>query len=260
MYLETKKCDYCGEEIKADLRRCPFCGSLLNRKKHQAEKTLKIDTEITKLENTWRESTSNEGVDVAKTETEKERTGMDESEIIEDTNISESGTEGEGVEKAGTDETNFIVVGEPYENLGEPYANAEEPYGNLEEPYENTGEPCGNVGELYGNLREQYDKEAFYKYEKYKNFTGSEVKEREYETSPLSNGLKVFLTVISTVIPGFGQLIGIITAIVFMNSEDSSDRRSFGISLLIASSIMFVFSFLFIFVIILVASSLNLQS
>lgn len=57
---------------------------------------------------------------------------------------------------------------------------------------------------------------------------------------PLGNGLKVFLTVLAAIVPGIGQLVGVITAIVFMNSDGDSDRRSFGIALLVASLLMFV--------------------
>ena len=59
---------------------------------------------------------------------------------------------------------------------------------------------------------------------------------------PLSNGLKVFLTILFTVIPGIGQLAGIITAIVFMNADDDADRKSFGVALLVASIVLFVLS------------------
>ncbi|NSW90637.1 MAG: hypothetical protein HPY74_08180 [Firmicutes bacterium] len=76
-------------------------------------------------------------------------------------------------------------------------------------------------------------------------------------TNPLSNGLKVFLTIISTIIPGFGQLLGIITAIFFMNSEEDPDRRSFGLALLIASLLMFTFTCLFCFIVILIASKIS---
>ncbi len=75
--------------------------------------------------------------------------------------------------------------------------------------------------------------------------------------SPLSNGMKVFLTVICTIIPGIGQLAGIITAIVFMNSEDDSDRKSFGVALLVASLIMFVFACIGCFILVIAFSSSN---
>ena len=72
---------------------------------------------------------------------------------------------------------------------------------------------------------------------------------------PLSNGMKVFLTVICTIIPGLGQLVGIIAAIVFMNSDDDSDRRSFGVSLLVASLVMFVFACIGCFILVIAISS-----
>lgn len=57
----------------------------------------------------------------------------------------------------------------------------------------------------------------------------------------LSNGFKVFLTAFCTAIPGLGQLIGIIAAIMFMNS-DNEDKSSFGTALLTASLVVFFIS------------------
>lgn len=56
----------------------------------------------------------------------------------------------------------------------------------------------------------------------------------------LSNAAKVTLVVTST-IPGLGQLVGIIAAIIFMSNDRDSDRRSFGRALLAASLILFAF-------------------
>lgn len=70
----------------------------------------------------------------------------------------------------------------------------------------------------------------------------------------LSNGLKVFLTILFTVIPGIGQLAGIITAIVFMNADDDADRKSFGVALLVASIVMFLLACIGCFVLTLVFS------
>lgn len=61
-----------------------------------------------------------------------------------------------------------------------------------------------------------------------------------YTVDRLGNGMKVLLTIISVIIPGFGQLAGIITAVIFMNYECDSDRQSFGAALLTASLIFFV--------------------
>lgn len=71
---------------------------------------------------------------------------------------------------------------------------------------------------------------------------------REYRKPPLGNGMKVFLTILFTMIPGLGQLAGIITAIVFMNADDDADRKSFGVAILVASLIMFVISCLGCFI------------
>jgi len=57
----------------------------------------------------------------------------------------------------------------------------------------------------------------------------------------LSNGMKVFLSMIAT-IPLVGQLVGIIMGIVFMNSENDPDRRAFGKALLIGTLVIFFVS------------------
>ena len=86
----------------------------------------------------------------------------------------------------------------------------------------------------------------------YKGATGF----REYKRPPLGNGLKVFLTVIFTLIPGLGQLAGIITAIVFMNTDDDPDRKSFGVAILVASLVMFVLACIGCFIAV-IAFSMN---
>lgn len=77
-----------------------------------------------------------------------------------------------------------------------------------------------------------------------------------YGRPPLSNGMKVFLTVLFTLLPGIGQLAGIITAIVFMSSEGDGDRKSFGVALLISSVILFMMSCIGCFVFSIAAQSL----
>jgi|GEM_PF-711747 len=57
----------------------------------------------------------------------------------------------------------------------------------------------------------------------------------------ISNAMKVFITTICNIIPGIGQLVGVIIAIVFMNSEGDTDKRSFGLALLVSSIAIFVF-------------------
>jgi hypothetical protein len=74
--------------------------------------------------------------------------------------------------------------------------------------------------------------------------------------TPLGNGMKVFLTLVFALLPGIGQLAGIITAIAFMSSSDDRDRRSFGSALLVANIIMFVLMCLGCFVLMLLGRSI----
>ncbi|MGE4282719.1 MAG: hypothetical protein AB7G87_03270 [Clostridia bacterium] len=62
-------------------------------------------------------------------------------------------------------------------------------------------------------------------------------------TQNVSNEFKVFITMIAT-IPFIGHLIGIILGIVYMNSEDNPDKKSFGISLLTGTLIITAFTLL----------------
>lgn len=133
--MDKKKCEYCGESIHINTRRCPFCGSIVS----EVPKEIISDEESP---STYAESSN----------------GQDEKEQFD-------------VSTAGV------------------------------------------------------------------NF---EVRNNQIQQKPLSNAKKVFLTALSSIIPGFGQLIGIICAIVFMSDETDSDRRSFGKALMVSSLIIFV--------------------
>jgi hypothetical protein len=75
--------------------------------------------------------------------------------------------------------------------------------------------------------------------------------------SRLSNGMKVFLTVISSILPGLGQIIGVIAAIILISSDNDRDRRSFGIALLIASMVIFVVVCIIFFLAVMVIFSIQ---
>lgn len=79
-----------------------------------------------------------------------------------------------------------------------------------------------------------------------------------YEKAPLNNGLKVFLTILFTILPGIGQVAGIITAIVFMSAADN-DRKSFGVALLVACLVLFVFSCIGCFILAIAAQQFPYQ-
>jgi len=154
MLNETKGvCNFCGEGISPDLRRCPYCGSLLD--------------------------------------------------------IRASGSE---------NEVNFILVA----NSGD-----EEESKTVEQKNEHVSEMVEQKPVKVHTC----------------SSTGKQIRK-----SRLSNGMKVFLTIISIIIPGLGQLAGIIISILFMNDENDEDRRSFGIALLVASLVFFVLSSFFWFI------------
>ncbi|MGE5474695.1 MAG: hypothetical protein ACM3UU_10795 [Ignavibacteriales bacterium] len=132
--MDKKKCEYCGESIHINTRRCPFCGSIV-------------------------------------------------SEVPKE-----------------------VITGEENASVSEESVSGEK---------ENQQSSMGNTG------------------------ISSEVRNNPISQKPLSNAKKVFLTALSCTIPGFGQLIGIIIAIVFMSDETDSDRRSFGKALMVTSLIIF---------------------
>lgn len=146
----SKLCSFCGEEIRADIKRCPYCGSLLEIK-----------------------------VDEIRFETYESETGKFQSDTIEEPDSETIADFDKETSEHGND---------VYETINPAY--------RMQRPV----------------------------------------------VKPLSNGMKVFLTALSAVIPGIGQLAGIIIAIVFMNTEDDADRKSFGVALLIASLVVFIFS------------------
>lgn len=115
----------------------------------------------------------------------------------------------------------------------------------------------------YSNINDQNYFQGSPKPRDYSNngyTTGSNLgndRKQVYNKPPLSNGMKVFLTSLFILIPGFGQLAGIITAIVFMNAEGDSDRKSFGVAVLILSIIMFVLACLGCFIFAIAANEFN---
>ena len=63
--------------------------------------------------------------------------------------------------------------------------------------------------------------------------------EKNTAESDLGEWGKLIISAISVLIPGIGQIIGVIAAIHFMNSEDKV-RKSFGLNLMIASITIFI--------------------
>ena len=64
----------------------------------------------------------------------------------------------------------------------------------------------------------------------------------------LSNWAKVMLTSMSVLVPGIGQIVGIILGLVFVANDRDADRRSFGAALITVSVIAFIIAAIFWFI------------
>lgn len=63
----------------------------------------------------------------------------------------------------------------------------------------------------------------------------------------MSNWTKVFLCALSVIIPGIGQIIGIISGLVLVSNDSDPDKRTYGAALLTVSLIVFVIMLIFWF-------------
>ncbi len=63
----------------------------------------------------------------------------------------------------------------------------------------------------------------------------------------LSNWTKVMLTALVVLIPGMGQIVGLIFGLVFIANDRDADRRSYGAALITVSVIAFIISAIFWF-------------
>ncbi|NMB33870.1 MAG: hypothetical protein GX992_06540 [Clostridium sp.] len=61
------------------------------------------------------------------------------------------------------------------------------------------------------------------------------------EIKMLGNGIKVFLVTITNLLPGIGQLLGVIIGIALMGGAKNPDKRSFGKAIFVSSLFVFVF-------------------
>ncbi|KNY24802.1 hypothetical protein [Pseudobacteroides cellulosolvens] len=215
-------CEHCKEEISYNARRCPYCGSLLGNPvqtgyygQQGTAKQYENDS------NTFSQDTVKpDNTDYNDYQNTNNNTNTNTS-ISTDTNINTD------IQRISLDKPDLS------KDNGQAYT--EHNYQN-NVPDNNEAHPVktNDTGDSSG-----------YKY------YYSHINEMDsYDIRPLSNRTKVFLTTFSSFIPWLGQLVGIIAAIVYMNSEEDDDRRSFGRSLLVASLITFVIAtFLILFTI-----------
>lgn len=205
-------CSFCGEEISADSKRCPYCGSVLA-----------IDNSF-KVEEVKTDSFGDNVSQVPDINSDIEKKSFDNS-----INIDNDANDFLYQEKSYDDRTerglfdtkpNEQVTGETEKTVNSDNIvmnNTQAP--QAPSPVHNvSGNPVRPQSYLGGNVPR----------------LGADVK------PSISNAMKVFITSICSLIPGIGQLVGVIIAIVFMNTEGDTDKRSFGLALLVNSIIIFV--------------------
>ena len=64
----------------------------------------------------------------------------------------------------------------------------------------------------------------------------------------ISNWTKVILSALAVIIPGIGQIIGIILGLVFVSDDSNADKRSYGAALITVSVVVFIISAVFWFI------------
>lgn len=208
-----KRCNYCGENIGPSARRCPYCGSL-------------VESEAGMAEARYNPSPDNFTADGFAPVNEEGLLQVQGELVYSDENPSQ-----------GKD---FPMQETKQETMQETKQEAIQ--GSIQETIKESP-----TVETIENMRAYPD--APLRTGSPGNFQPAQMQDQVQNVNnnakAISNGLKVFLTVIASVIPGIGQLIGIISSIIFINMDDSRDKKSFGVALLIASIVMFALNFLF---------------
>lgn len=227
---EYKICYYCGEKIQVYARRCDYCGSLLkpelNRLHNPAfSNELIISDESSSHFKEFDESNGSSSLDSDKIYESNENSNLDSEKIYE------------------SNENSSLDSDMIYESNESSNSDSDIIYESSEESKEK------KINEFNVDKVNQHNLNNN-KVERAENNTNLGVKfyPGTYVKNRLSNGLKVFITVISSVIPGLGQLIGVIISITFINSDDH-DMRSFGTALLVSSMVLFVISCILFFII-----------
>lgn len=213
-----KVCSFCGENIASDFKRCPYCGSLLEAN-NDYYKTNEANTEDT-LDNRYQNKNDDKAAytdpykfdkTIIDTNSVSEFTGrggyndqdidFEDLETKPDISIPSMGNQVFDNSKQNDYSRDVQPQSQPTVLPPQPPQTPQTP----QHPQQPRPQPQNIIPK-----------------------------------PSLSNGMKVFFTSMCNLLPGIGQLIGVIMAIVFMNAEGDADKKSFGVALLISSIVSFV--------------------
>lgn len=179
-------CNFCGEDIAADAKRCPYCGSVLGM-----SSGFKIDEGKTEDFDDNSSPANVIKMDISKSSFELDNVKSDNSvkAFMDEEKVFDSKIE-EGLTRIKPDEQ---IFDETQENLDNPAIS------ETQAPQTANTVQQVSMGNNVGQPSNQ----------------GSVIHRQSAEGKPsLSNAMKVFLTAICNLIPGIGQLVGVIVAIV----------------------------------------------
>ncbi len=220
-----KACAFCGEQIPANDSRCKFCGSLLNIAIEETDSIVSGDPSAI---NTTLNNMPGDNTPVINMPADSIQESNQPNYNPQDGNQPDNGPQSNNRNNNGP-QAGYL-----------PY------YGYGQQPgYPQPGSQQG------------YNQQPVNGYNGY--HTAYNPGQGSIPAGRLSNGMKVLLTTLFIIIPGIGQLAGIITAIIMMNNDENADTKSFGVALLVVSLVMFVLSGLF-FLILILALAISQQN
>lgn len=214
---ERKICTFCGEDIAADFKRCPYCGSLLDIKPSFSENEENKPDSMKNVSYGFEAGNQGDKPDYYGAG-EKINESVFKEEPLGDHNYYA--------------EPENKMEKEP--EFGERAPEFRENTPAFQESISGDTEPVGSKSSLSGSIMPDSGlKQVGSQY-------NLDLNKSTVNKPPISNGMKVFLTSICNLVPGLGQIAGVIIAVVLMNTEGDEDRKSFGFALLITSLIVFV--------------------
>lgn len=211
------KCVYCGADFSGNFEYCPYCG----------EKILNEGSDAVAKQQSAQADLDKSGAEAQPENKDINFEGFDIEEMLTDNNETDETIQ-------DSDEFDIARNFDEIEAISEIWKADKQQtvdFGTDDPKQPNSKEIWEQ--EQYDNTDDNTDDS------RYLCCGALNVQKILYE-KPLTNELKVFLTAVTVLFPGVGQILGVICSIIFMNSNNDLDRRSFGKALLITSLLMFV--------------------